>query len=97
MHPTRPLAIRAIQKVITMTHSPEEKKAAHKALQELLGGTDREEMEAEGFEYCEDCGELITEYPDAEIPDVVCLSCWEEAKADRETQEDLEHYLDYRR
>lgn len=92
MHPTRPLAIRAIQKVITMTHSKDEKKAAYKALGELLDGTDRDEMECEGFEFCE-CGELITE----EGEDGLCLSCWKESEADRETREDLEHYYDYRR
>lgn len=86
MHPTRPIAIRAIQKVILMSHSKDEKKAAYKALGELLDGTDRDELECEGFEFCADCEELITEEGEG-CDETVCEDC---AKARRDNDQALE-------
>lgn len=91
-------AIKAIQHCIVSTMTPKERvKVAKKALELLVESVDREMLEEEGFEFCADCQELITEdHDDETVDDCICLGCYQDRQAEQEYWDELAYDYEHR-
>ena len=95
MNPTI-TAIKSLQRIITWpVCSKDRKRVAYKALDALLEDVPREMLEEEGFEFCADCEELITEEGEG-CDETVCEDCAKVRRDNDEALEDAAYEYDHR-